>query len=574
MTAYEDARDADFVPIVIMVTFTSIPTSYFSRDWDGRTTSATGGLKLSGKIMTTANARNSTVNIGNFTFQLIDTDGAITSWLEANDEGLAATRVDVRVGTVDLAEANFQTKILFVTDYRQIRASRGRGDKAAYRFTVSDIFNMMDKPVHENIDKPDYVFSEDPSEFTLGPSDLTITVDDDDIENQWPSSGHLILYDKDADHTELVAYSAISGFDITVSARNVESTGITGKTWPTETRVTLVWYKKGHPLDVMREFMTGTTGGLNGPHDLGDGIGIGDLIPTAAIDHTDIDNQRDAFAKNWVFFWVEQKEIGSVRQFAFKQCLQAAGFYPSITSEGKFTVIPMWQFPPVTTDIASDFDPVRDNNWNRNWPKRENNVIYKMDKNPGGGVTNSRTTLATGSQSKFGKSSEKLFKGDGVHGAASPRFGMPDLGGDAIADYVSVFFLLEFANPPPTFRLRCPYKYKDLQVGYGLKMNHTTLRVVGKSTVGTTGDEIFIIEKTTNDISSGKTTSGMVDMNLRHRRDPFQRLAFIVPDANTEDYGSATEEEKVYCYFSNGDADFADGKKTYKFITSSDGSLE
>lgn len=576
MTSYATALAATDKALVTMAHFVGPNKRFVTRDWSGRTSAADLGLRMQGSYDIDIDPDSSSVRVGALAATMVDPDGAVTAWLETNDAALAARQVDLYFGMTDVAEADFLKATFFLRDYESVRADDGEGDAAAYRFEFSDLWSLAQGSILDWVEQPDARLAS-----SINESSTSITLDKS-VTGKWPSSGTVLLFDQNSHQCELVAYTTLTsngtilgGLTRRYSGGTLQ-TGFATKTWSTDTtQIKLCKVLRGNPLDLARRLLCSTAGGGNGTYDAADGDGLGALIPNAAIDNANIDSMRDIYgptARGYDFLFVITRAISNVKRFVESELLRAAGFLPTLTSASLLTVRPHFQFPPVASSITGRVDPAAPLGWKRNFEGRLNKVIYRMDHIPGNGDFKTGWAFEQAEAVTAYKESKLAeIEASGCRGAAGVAYGLPDLGGDKVANTVGQLFEMEFGNPAPTFEVEAFWSEKDRIPGEGVYLTHPGLRVVGRSTRGSSEDLFLITRKS---IRIDEQEGGKVTFTLRQRLQPFRPL-FVNLDAAPADYGSATAIDKMLGYICPNGGTFADGTTAYRFINGpvNDGSI-
>ncbi len=500
------------------------------------------------------------LTVGRHSLTVTDVDQAVLAWLSEHDRELSGAQVTRREGFVGVAEAEYPVTRWLVSDY-------GVADKTggAYKLELDNVLGPMTRGLYEDFDGETYQLDPDtyPADSNLGAAATTIVLEESP-KGVWREPGLVLLRDPDARVCELVEYQTIGGTEdreLQSCARRKWAVGVAGKAFPgQETEIAQVWARRGNPLDIMVSLLTDSLES--------DGLGLSaDLVDTAGIQSV-----RDQFwptPSGWTnelpddgtaILLVEKEPIDDVKRFVEEHLLRPFGLLPRTDAQERFSIETMFRGVADVTEVGGewrvrDFSP---SGWKRNFAARVNALSQLADWDPLEGEHGFRRSKTQDSSIEhYGRS--KPFEMAG-RGCRTGKFGFPDFGGAAQLDQAGSRVFLELANPATPIKVRVFLRHAGLELGRAITLELPQIPDIGR---GTRGDSLglYLVQRRLVDFAKG-----YAELEIRRRR-PIARPAIVGPADQAEDYLSASEADRQYCYLAPGDGDqMSNGDPAYTVI--------
>jgi len=569
MTDYADTLAADSKALCIVWDFPDLQTRFVTRNHAGLTlpqgwTLFEGAepLRDEGSSIDPVEAK---LTSGAASFRIADENQAVTAWLAQNDGALYLTQVTRKQGFLDGVEANYQVSRWLFADYRGAEPAGG-----AYELQLTNVLRALENSLYEDFDGESYRLGAD-----LGDAATTITLENSP-KGKWREPGYCVLHNRDEQLYELVGYQTIGGTgnkDLQTCTRRVYGVGRSGYTWPQDdSQAIQVWIKRGNPLSIMLEWMLSTdTPGANGPYDTG-ADGLGAKVDQSYVDVAGIESLRDDYWPVPVFsgnalqsgtavLFVEKDPIEDLGEWISKHILQPLGLFPIVKADERFSVETRFRVPPNTAQVGDEWmkEELKATEWSRGLDgSRINNLLLKTDfdlEDDDYALTSKKEdTLSSGS---YGKAKAQEVEG---RGQRTGRLGFPDYNGAANISVGASRIILDCGNPWSEIKAALFYKHKDLDLAQNIALNVPTTPNLATGSRGG-DDRLYNLDRRRVDDSSGR-----IEVELRERRTLY-RAAFIAPDDVADDYDSASQADKQYCYCTPNDDDvFPNGDPSYKVV--------
>jgi hypothetical protein len=199
--------------------------------------------------------RTGRITIGTAEFSIPDTNGAVATWMAANDDTLANTNIVRRQGFKGVPEDEWKNSNWILQDYKISDPGGG------FVITLENILARMATGLYEGYDGEAYEFDAVIEGVNWGVGATSISLNKSP-KGLWPEPGHVIVYDESTKWHELVEYQTIGG------TGNKVLTTLTRKKWlvgnpltnfvVADARVVSVWIKRGSPVNVLLEMLTTT----------------------------------------------------------------------------------------------------------------------------------------------------------------------------------------------------------------------------------------------------------------------------------------------------------------------------
>lgn len=500
-------------------------------------------------------------------YTIPDADQKIVAWLADHEDVIANTRVIRREGLLGSSESEWPITRWILADYGV--DSTGGG----FQFKLRNVLAKMDAPLYQS----DFgggaeSFRLADSVTSLAPGDTTIALDKAPT-TPLRAPGYVLLSRDTPPVCELVRYTAVSGSTLTGCTRRYWGVGGSLQYTPwskDDCSIAPVWVKRGNPLDLMLEWLTTTAAGGNGPHDLGDGDGLG--IPVEYFDLDAIHALRDAYypTPTWngdalvsgcANLFVESGGIDSLKDFLETKLLQPLGIYPGTDAEERFAPTQMYALGGSVEAIDDDwmvaeFDPSQ---WVRNCQERVNNVDCEGDYAPSGDEWGYKINKQhPTSVKRYGAAKAVELEGRGMR-CGTRAF--PDLNGAYWLSIGASRLFLDMANPWTPLKVPVFWRHKGCGIGDAVRLNVPTIPDLTGKRRGVVG-AIGIVTRRELDASTGR-----VEYEIRIRR-PVRRAAVVAPNSVSRTYSTANGTDRQYCYLAPAGGSFANGDEAYTVVPS------
>ncbi len=570
MTEYADNLAADQKALCTVWDFPDLETRFVTEGHAGLTlpggwTQFDGARPIKDKGSAVA-LHDGKLEIGSAGFEIPDVDQALTHWFADHETDISRARVIRRQGFLGVAEAEYAISRWLLGNYS---ASGDAG--GGFAIDLVNVFRPLQRGLYEDFDGESYRLSQS---FQNGDTQLHLK---DSPKGIWREPGHVVVYNEDDNVYELVGYTAIGGTGNkvlqTLTRRKFGVKAPSGYDFAQkEARVWQVWVKRGNPLDIMREWMATTDAGTNGDYDIGDGDGLGDELDDAYFDHNVIDDVRDQFWPVPVFtgdaltsgnamLFVEKDPIVDVLDFVVENIIQPLGLILVVTAEERLGVATRYRTPVTPTAVGSqwmvkDFEASK---WDRGLDGKKLNLLRVQTDWDIGKEEHAFSKLIEDalSQDQFGKSKVQELGGRGFR---SGKLGFPDYHGISDASIGASRVLLDVSNPAIELEIDAFYKFKDLSMGEAVAIDVPGVPDLDQRRRGLIASPFLIYKRQVDDLK------GKVLLGLRQRRLTF-RPWIIAPNSVSDDYATASDADKAFCYFAPGDEDFfPDGSPAYKVV--------
>jgi len=469
---------------------------------------------------------------------IADPSDAFGAFLAANDASLRRTKVLLLTGFMDVPEDEFKTAAYYLHDWR-------RDPAGLYRLTLRTALSFLARPLFET-------FKADSLQATVdfyagGVAEIPVSGDVTKVGLDWPTSGYVLLHDQQTREVRLVAYNAtkrggVSSSTLVIGGGDTPSNpsfslGV-GKSrlWLADrTEVLRAWAYLSSPIALFLRLATTTkVAGSNGPDDVGDGNGLGDLVPYASIDRAGMLAQQPRFgttggvARNGLF--IGTRSIDSLLDY-FSQSFLACGLYFAVTSAGLLT---LRRVATIGNKASIDLTPVVDLDeregieFVRGLNVAANVVRWQYDHHPATDeFLSSKEVIDGRSQARFGKSDVAEIHGFGLRGLRGLGYGFPDLGWDRFVGRRRWEFITEFANPSEPIDVPCKPGAAGAEIGSLVKLTNRSYFDLAAGKPGVTDAMFYVI---------GMNEGGADDpvkLALRQRRH-IGRPAYLGPEPAPE----------------------------------------
>jgi len=233
--------------------------------------------------------------------------------------------------------------------------------------------------------------------------------------------------------------------------------------------------RQGHPLTLLLQVWTTTSGGGNGAYDQGDGRGAG--IPQALVAVASIEALRAEIGSADVYRYLFRAPI-EVKPWS-EQLLKTLNCYPFVTQSGTLSVKRLVASGTAVASLTMDtiLAPPR---WVAGDPFIVNQltVFYDFDEAAAPGQYATQEIFSSeGSVAKYGRTQPFVIEGPGIRSANS---------GAAIALNRATRFFERYADPPPSLVVEAHYQHLDVDIGDTVSVTHPFVPDLRKGTLGLT----------------------------------------------------------------------------------------
>lgn len=271
MTTYAERLAETTKGLVLVYDFPAQLTRFCTRRIAGL--SLPGGWRLFEGAVPLADSgndldvRSGSLSVGGGGFRIPDVDEQLTDWLRQHDGTLHQTRVSRLEGFEDVAESEWFTTRWSVDD---VRADGRLG--GGYRFELANALAGLARSLYGDFDQQSHRLGDGAYPTGLAAAATTITLDESP-KGKWREPGRAVLWDESAKNVELVAYQTIGGSgnkDLQTVTRRKFGVGAAGHVFTeADCEVFQVWVKRGHPVDLMLEWLlTTAAAGASAPAEL------------------------------------------------------------------------------------------------------------------------------------------------------------------------------------------------------------------------------------------------------------------------------------------------------------------
>jgi hypothetical protein len=229
------------------------------------------GAKPEAEDGSSYDAKSGRLKVGGQAFSIPDKSEAVTAWVASHDTvDLALTRVTMRSGFRNTAEAEWPTQELVLDDY-VVEGRHGGG----YKFELGNVLVALGASLFESVGGGAVGLDEISHVGGLDPASTFIVTDDEMAD--WPSSGYALLSCTASKQHELVHYDSIGRIGILLYklenvTRQVYGVG-TGYAFPETSGLTTinpVWILRGGVGELAFRVATTTdAAGTSTPVDVG-----------------------------------------------------------------------------------------------------------------------------------------------------------------------------------------------------------------------------------------------------------------------------------------------------------------
>lgn len=304
----------------------------------------------------------------------------------------------------------------------------------------------------------------------------------------------------------------------------------------------------------------------NGPFDVGDGQGLGDLLSYEDIDIDRVLEVRDMYwpipsfdadgdvRDGHAMMFIRAEEIDNVLEFCEDHVLRTLAMWAVTSRAELFSIEPRFQAYPTLTVIDDEWNMVsgRPGDWKRNWKSAVNFLEVHYGYIPGeDDYVRVEEVRNADSVSYFGERPPIDLYGDGYPHS-------PDLSSSTDLNIGASRTMLSDGNPWSPIKLTTFHKYQGVGLAERVRLNIPAIPDLDAGVRGIVRGTFVILGKT--------VTKSDVELNLRQRRTLY-KPAFWAPNDVAQDYDDATDEDKAYCYLTPDDDDeFDDGEPSYKIV--------
>lgn len=265
----------------------------------------------------------------------------------------------------------------------------------------------------------------------------------------------------------------------------------------------------GNAINILLSVLTSSDSGTNSDYDMGDedfGCGLdSDTCDIAAIEQV-----RDRWywgATHFLYFSITEKQ--KAKDFIEKEILKVLNCYPSVTAEGKYSII-RYQ-PPIPTSVTvqsfTEANIIDIPDLNLNFDKTINQIDFKYDWDGSEFDTEYYAVDATSYSDRGNSYAPLKIESKGLHSDMTPW----SVGSQAaeIRDRRADAVFQRYADPPPKLTVRSLFDRYLSEAGDIVPVTHSGVPNISSGTLGLVAESMEIVNRRI-DWKSGKATFDML----------------------------------------------------------------